>query len=188
MDQDQHRDSESQNTPHHEEHQQQPEMELQNIPEPHTHTHAQGEMTTEELISQLANHDDQDLRDLLSSHAENEYAAQHISAHLQNQMDNQANPLDTPTHHHHMGHGESSTGHQNMNHQIVNFKQGPPGSCDICSRTQTTVWRKVNVNGEDLHVCNRESTHLRRRGREANNSVRDVSYQNRSNPPTRTMG
>jgi hypothetical protein len=149
--------------------QQPTELELHNLPE------AQGEMTTEELISQLANHDDQDLRDLLSSHAENEYAAQQaISAHLQSQLDQQPNPLDTPTHNHHHhhhqtlghthshehdhdgnGHGESSTNH-GLGH-VVNFKQGPPGSCDICTRTQTTVWRKLHVNGEDLHVCNRTS-------------------------------
>ena len=146
----------------HEQVPQQPsDLELHNLSE------TQGEMTTEELISQLANHDDQDLRDLLSSHAENEYAAQQaISAHLQSQLDQQPNPLDTPTQHHHHqtlghdhgyehGHGEGSN--PNNHGHVVNFKQGPPGSCDICTRTQTTVWRKLHVNGEDLHVCNRTS-------------------------------
>lgn len=36
------------------------------------------------------------------------------------------------------------------------FKRGPPGSCDICSRTQTSVWRKLTYDGEDLRVCNGE--------------------------------
>ncbi|GMK56552.1 hypothetical protein CspeluHIS016_0303920 [Cutaneotrichosporon spelunceum] len=34
------------------------------------------------------------------------------------------------------------------------FKRGPPGSCDICSRTQTSVWRKLTYEGEELRVCN----------------------------------
>lgn len=37
------------------------------------------------------------------------------------------------------------------------FKRGPPGSCDICSRTQTSVWRKLTYEGEELRVCNGES-------------------------------
>lgn len=36
------------------------------------------------------------------------------------------------------------------------FKRGPPGSCDICSRTQTSVWRKLTYEGEELRVCNGE--------------------------------
>lgn len=39
---------------------------------------------------------------------------------------------------------------------LSRFKRGPPGSCDICSRTQTSVWRKLNFEGEELRVCNGE--------------------------------
>jgi hypothetical protein len=109
----------------------------------------QAEMTTEELISQLANHDDQDLRDLLTSHAESEYANQQaIAAHMQQQLDSHSNPLDTPT---------QSVGHTQIGDFDGRFKQGPPGSCDICSRTETTVWRKIRHDDQDLHVCNRTS-------------------------------
>lgn len=39
---------------------------------------------------------------------------------------------------------------------LSRFKRGPPGSCDICSRTQTSVWRKLTFEGEELRVCNGE--------------------------------
>ena len=34
--------------------------------------------------------------------------------------------------------------------------KGPPGSCEVCSRTQSTVWRKLTVGEEDYRVCNGE--------------------------------
>ncbi|WWD19611.1 hypothetical protein CI109_104073 [Kwoniella shandongensis] len=37
---------------------------------------------------------------------------------------------------------------------LSRLKQGPPGSCDICMRTETTVWRKLVLGGEDHKVCN----------------------------------
>lgn len=39
---------------------------------------------------------------------------------------------------------------------LSRWKKGGPDSCDICSRTQTSVWRKLVFNGEDLKVCNGE--------------------------------
>lgn len=136
----------------------------------------QAEMTTEELISQLANHDDQDLRDLLTSHAENEYATQQaIAAHLQQQLDSQANPLDTPTHGHARGvnQGESGSAGELV---LASFKQGPSGSCDVCARTETTVWRKIRHHDEDLHVCNRTAP-LMSDDRQLTFSMRDVPHQ-----------
>lgn len=37
---------------------------------------------------------------------------------------------------------------------LSRLKQGPPGSCDICMRTETTVWRKLVLGGIDHKVCN----------------------------------
>ncbi|KAK4683574.1 hypothetical protein P7C73_g6669, partial [Tremellales sp. Uapishka_1] len=37
---------------------------------------------------------------------------------------------------------------------LSRLKQGPPGSCDICGRTETSVWRKLTLGGEDHKVCN----------------------------------
>ncbi|KAL1412741.1 hypothetical protein Q8F55_000488 [Vanrija albida] len=37
---------------------------------------------------------------------------------------------------------------------LSRLKRGPPGSCDICGRTQTSVWRKLTLAGEDHKVCN----------------------------------
>nr|ODN91566.1 hypothetical protein L204_05551 [Cryptococcus depauperatus CBS 7855] len=37
---------------------------------------------------------------------------------------------------------------------LSRLKQGPPGSCDICMRTETTVWRKLTLGGIDHKVCN----------------------------------
>lgn len=36
------------------------------------------------------------------------------------------------------------------------WKKGPPGSCDVCGRTETTVWRKLKFGEDNLKVCNRE--------------------------------
>jgi hypothetical protein len=38
---------------------------------------------------------------------------------------------------------------------LSRLKRGPPGSCDICGRTETTVWRKLSLAGEEHKVCNR---------------------------------
>ena len=40
---------------------------------------------------------------------------------------------------------------------LSRLRKGPPGSCDICSRTETSVWRKITLGGEDFRVCNRTS-------------------------------
>ncbi|WVF73080.1 hypothetical protein IAT40_007899 [Kwoniella sp. CBS 6097] len=37
---------------------------------------------------------------------------------------------------------------------LARLKKGPPGSCDICMRTETTVWRKLSLGTQDLKVCN----------------------------------
>ncbi|WVQ74194.1 hypothetical protein IAR50_003788 [Cryptococcus sp. DSM 104548] len=37
---------------------------------------------------------------------------------------------------------------------LSRLRQGPPGSCDICTRTETTVWRKLTLGGTDYKVCN----------------------------------
>ena len=39
---------------------------------------------------------------------------------------------------------------------LSRLKKGPPGSCDVCGRTETTVWRKLVLGGEDHKVCNRK--------------------------------
>ncbi|CAK9783285.1 hypothetical protein CC85DRAFT_282025 [Cutaneotrichosporon oleaginosum] len=49
---------------------------------------------------------------------------------------------------------ETSNGHPETPNVMSRFKRGPPGSCDICSRTQTSVWRKLTYDGEELRVCN----------------------------------
>ncbi|EIW72226.1 hypothetical protein TREMEDRAFT_58387 [Tremella mesenterica DSM 1558] len=37
---------------------------------------------------------------------------------------------------------------------LSRLKKGPLGSCDICGRTETTVWRKLVLGGQDHKVCN----------------------------------
>nr|XP_019044178.1 hypothetical protein I302_07459 [Kwoniella bestiolae CBS 10118]OCF23108.1 hypothetical protein I302_07459 [Kwoniella bestiolae CBS 10118] len=37
---------------------------------------------------------------------------------------------------------------------LARLKKGPPGSCDICMRTSTTAWRKLNLGEMTLKVCN----------------------------------
>lgn len=37
---------------------------------------------------------------------------------------------------------------------LSRLKKGPNGSCDICGRTETSVWRKLVLGGEDHKVCN----------------------------------
>ena len=43
---------------------------------------------------------------------------------------------------------------------LSRWKKGAPGSCDICGRTETSVWRKLTISGEDLKVCNGESAYV----------------------------
>ena len=131
----------------------------------------QPEMTTEQIISQLT-HDDQDLHDLLRSHAQAEYDAQQandglLPAHFSDQ--NLQSGVDSSTTDQPGLNITSGTGgdfgiDQALAQQIkasldepIVFGAGPPGSCDICQRTQTTVWRKVHLPDRDLHVCNRMS-------------------------------
>lgn len=44
-----------------------------------------------------------------------------------------------------------------MENVLAKLRQGGPGSCDICSRTETSVWRKLTLGGEDFRVCNGKS-------------------------------
>lgn len=37
---------------------------------------------------------------------------------------------------------------------LEQLKNGPPGSCDICARTASSVWRKMIIGGEAFRVCN----------------------------------
>ena len=37
---------------------------------------------------------------------------------------------------------------------LSRLKKGVTGSCDICGRTETSVWRKLTLGGEDHKVCN----------------------------------
>lgn len=37
---------------------------------------------------------------------------------------------------------------------LSRLRRGPPGSCEVCGRTHTSVWRKLTFHGEDLKVCN----------------------------------
>lgn len=39
---------------------------------------------------------------------------------------------------------------------LSRLRRGPPGSCEVCGRTHTSVWRKLTFHGEDLKVCNGE--------------------------------
>lgn len=128
----------------------QPDLEMSDLAD------EQPELTTEQIISQLT-HDEQDLHDLLQSHAQAEYDAQQHA---------QAEGISLPSHFGETGvspnNGEGSASNidpslaQSLDDQQA-FGAGPKGSCDICSRTQTTVWRKIHLPDRDLHVCNRMS-------------------------------
>jgi hypothetical protein len=39
---------------------------------------------------------------------------------------------------------------------LSRLRKGPPGSCDLCWRTETPSWRKLHLGGETYKVCNRE--------------------------------
>lgn len=39
---------------------------------------------------------------------------------------------------------------------VSRLRAGGPGTCEICSRTETSTWRKLRYNGEPIHVCNGE--------------------------------
>ena len=39
---------------------------------------------------------------------------------------------------------------------LSRYKKGPPGSCDICGRIETSVWRKLTLGDIELKVCNGE--------------------------------
>ena len=56
--------------------------------------------------------------------------------------------------------GEGSAGTQVIDASVLSrLKKGPPGSCDICGRTETSVWRKLSLGDQDLKVCNGEWPH-----------------------------
>ena len=162
------------------------------------------EMTTEQIISQLT-HDEQDLHDLLRSHAQAEYEAQQqqqgtdgiLPSSFTGGVDDSSG-IDPPGTIPEpasgsgigsgsgsasgsgvgvgvgigsvggSGHGGDTTGGElsfdeslaqqiRALHEPIVFGAGPRGSCDICQRTQTTVWRKIRLPDRDLHVCNRMS-------------------------------
>ncbi|RSH91812.1 hypothetical protein EHS25_009182 [Saitozyma podzolica] len=37
---------------------------------------------------------------------------------------------------------------------LSRLRKGPPGSCDLCWRTETPSWRKLHLGGETYKVCN----------------------------------
>ncbi|ORY33466.1 hypothetical protein BCR39DRAFT_520308 [Naematelia encephala] len=37
---------------------------------------------------------------------------------------------------------------------LSRLRKGPQGSCDICGRTETSVWRKLKLKNQDFKVCN----------------------------------
>jgi hypothetical protein len=39
---------------------------------------------------------------------------------------------------------------------LSRLRRGAPGSCDICGRTETSVWRRLTLGNEDHKVCNGE--------------------------------
>ncbi|WRT70262.1 uncharacterized protein IL334_007257 [Kwoniella shivajii] len=65
-------------------------------------------------------------------------------AHPQIQQQQQSNGNTTPASRH----------KSNAESALARLKKGPPGSCDICARTETTVWRKLTLGDQDLKVCN----------------------------------
>lgn len=71
---------------------------------------------------------------------------------------------------------------------LSRLKRGPPGSCDICGRTETTVWRKLNLAGEEHKVCNRESPHYSTGARADHCSLWTVSHQVWYHPSARIVG
>jgi hypothetical protein len=44
---------------------------------------------------------------------------------------------------------------------LSRLRRGAPGSCDICGRTETSVWRKLTLGNEDHKVCNGMFLHVR---------------------------
>ena len=46
---------------------------------------------------------------------------------------------------------------------LSRLKKGTLGSCDICGRTETSVWRKLTLGGDDHKVCNGAHPHGTRR-------------------------
>jgi hypothetical protein len=52
--------------------------------------------------------------------------------------------------------GASAEEQQAKESVFSRWKKGPPGSCDVCGRTETTVWRKLKFGEDNLKVCNRE--------------------------------
>lgn len=146
-------------------------------------------LTTEQIISQLT-HDEQDLHDLLRSHAQAEFQAQQASGVMTHPLQFTyqiiqaaaasavastsagvgSSNIDRPeSSTNNADHGDDNDdeveidpglvqalSQQPQDTEPIAFGTGPYGSCDICSRTETTVWRKLRLPDRDLHVCNRE--------------------------------
>jgi hypothetical protein len=53
-----------------------------------------------------------------------------------------------------LGTEETFQSEESLENVMAKLRQGGPGSCDICSRTETSVWRKLTLGGEDYRVCN----------------------------------
>jgi hypothetical protein len=70
----------------------------------------------------------------------------HLEGHSQNHGNGHGNGSGS-------GIGESS---DQDGHEIRTGKPLVTGGCDVCNRTQTTVWRKIAVNGVEKKVCNGE--------------------------------
>lgn len=73
---------------------------------------------------------------------------------------------------------------------VSRLRAGGPGTCEICSRTETSTWRKLRYNGEPIHVCNGQF-HRRSHGRTlvlTIFSLRPLLPQVRSHSTTRAMG
>ena len=73
---------------------------------------------------------------------------------------------------------------------VSRIKKGPPGSCDICGRTETSVWRKLSLGGNDMKVCNGRSTFICYccMAKKGFLSLRSVSRQIRYHKTTSTLG
>lgn len=69
---------------------------------------------------------------------------------------------------------------------LSRLKRGPPGSCDICGRTQTSVWRKLSLGGEDHKVCNGELNIVE--AMQLTSSVWAVPHQVWHHPSARAVG
>lgn len=71
---------------------------------------------------------------------------------------------------------------------LSRLKKGTPGSCDICGRTETSVWRKLTLGGVDYKVCNGTYCSYLPILRLMSFSMRALPYQVRRDPPVGALG